>query len=151
MPERRKEDRPGYKRPKTAKERFDQTALGGDVYDIGSTLAAPSSAAAAAKALAYAAKIAKMAKGEAGLNKVINKDANSSKSDKSRSQPVSHSVFDIDVASLIPSAMPRAPPRNSDAPVRPQNPPRPPVIAAPKPPPPQDSDQSGGAAAHHGK
>ena len=149
MPERRREDHPDYKRPKTARESMKEHF--GPLWDVGSAIAAPSAAGAAAKALAYAAKIAKIAKGEAGPNKVINKNANSSKSDKSRAQPVSHSVFDIDVASLIPSAMPRAPPRNSDAPVRPQNPPRPPVIAKPPPPPPQDSDQSGGAAAHHGK
>lgn len=141
MPERRKEDNPNYRRPKTAKESMKEHF--GPLWDYGSVIAGPGAGAGSAKALAYALKIAKQAKGESAANKVFNKRPNSDKNPSDR-QPVSHSVFDIDVASLIPKDMPRRRPfRTVDAPVRPQNPP------PPQPPQPPHEDQTAAAVIHH--
>ena len=137
MPERRR-----VKRVKTVSERNKEKGID-KAFDVARAVAGPGAGAGSAKALAYALKIAKLAKGESAANKVINTRPNSDKNPSDR-QPVSHSVFDIDVASLIPKEMPRRRPfRTVDAPVRPQNPP------PPQPPQPPHEDQTAAAVIHH--
>ena len=121
---------------KTVKERNKEKGYD-KVFDVARVAAGPGVGTAAVKALTYAQKIAKLAAGE-GITKVINKRPNS---DLPR-QPISHSVFDIDVGALIPKEMPRRRPfRTVDAPVRPQKP-------APPAPPPQE-EQTAAAVIHH--
>jgi hypothetical protein len=129
------------KHVKTVKERNKEKGYD-KVFDVARAVAGPGAGAGSAKALAYALKIAKLARGESAANKVINNRPNSDKTPSDR-QPISHSVFDIDVASLIPKEMPRRRPfRTVDAPVRPQKPP------PPQPPRPSE-EQTAAAVIHH--
>lgn len=121
---------------KTVKERNKEKGYD-KVFDVARVAAGPGVGTAAVKALSYAKKIAKLATGDSVINKVVNKRPNS---DLPR-QPVSHSAFDIDVASLIPKEMPRRRPfRKVDAPVRPQK---------PAPPAPSPEEQQAAAVIHH--